>query len=477
MNKVEPAGSTFFYSFLVFLLLAPLYKGGNRVLPLLLLEIAAVGFIFVVAGVQRAPLALPRTLLAAIAILLVYPLIQLLPLPDALWRVLPGHAEYAVVLERFATDGMSSVRRAISIVPGATEFGWLALLPPLACLLAVLRLQPDHVRLLLLSMVIFAGGEALLGLLQVGLGGDSIFYLRNDQAYGTAVGTFVNRNHLAGMLGMTLPVAVGWIAYSIRHGRHQRKGGAPRSPVTETLSQRLLVFALAVLILLCLFFTRSRAGMATAFVGLACSSIVLTRMRTGAKSARLVVPSLIAVGIVLAVAIGIAPILERFEPRELTLSEGGRGGLFMATARAAIDFLPFGSGLSTFAEVFPRYQVMNLGGIAQYAHNDYLQAFMELGLAAPVIVALMLGAYAKRIVELLRAEGSRSFALLQLGAGMGMLPTILHSMFDFALHIPADAMWFATLAGVLFHEGVDPRARIDGERRGRHPGDAPEFAP
>jgi hypothetical protein len=30
-------------------------------------------------------------------------------------------------------------------------------------------------------------------------------------------------------------------------------------------------------------------------------------------------------------------------------------------------------------------------------------------------------------------------------------------MFDFALHMPADAMWFATLAGVMFHEGVEER--------------------
>jgi hypothetical protein len=69
------------------------------------------------------------------------------------------------------------------------------------------------------------------------------------------------------------------------------------------------------------------------------------------------------------------------------------------------------------------------------------------------------------MVEFLRAEGGRSFTLLQLGAGLGLLPMILHSLFDFALHIPADAMWFATLAGVLFHKGVGPREHIDGEVR------------
>ena len=74
-------------------------------------------------------------------------------------------------------------------------------------------------------MAVFTGVEGLLGLLQVGAGGDSIFYLRNDQAFGTATGTFVNRDHFAAMLAMMLPVIVGLLVFDIRHGRHGRGGG------------------------------------------------------------------------------------------------------------------------------------------------------------------------------------------------------------------------------------------------------------
>ena len=105
IEKVEPAGSTFFFLFVVFVIGAPLYKASNRPLPLLLLELAAIGFLFVLArrGVARAALeALPRSLTVALVILFAYPLVQLVPLPEFLWRVLPGHAEYATVLERFA---------------------------------------------------------------------------------------------------------------------------------------------------------------------------------------------------------------------------------------------------------------------------------------------------------------------------------------------------------------------------------------
>ncbi len=73
---------------------------------------------------------------------------------------------------------------------------------------------------------------------------------------------------------------------------------------------------------------------------------------------------------------------------------------------------------------------------------------------APVIVGLLLAAYAARMTHLLRDAGGHRFTLLQIGAGLGLLPMILHSLFDFPLHMPANAMWFATLAGILFRGTV-----------------------
>jgi O-antigen ligase len=463
-------GSTFFYSFVLFLLLAPLYKGGNRALPLLLLELAAIGFLLALTLRRQGPdaglrpgwgpgsipgpglQALPRPLLVALGLLLVYPLLQLVPLPDALWRALPGHAEYIAVLERFASPDTGLAGRPISVVPVATEFGWLALLPPLACLVVVRALAPADVVRLLLAMAVFTGVHGLLGLLQVGAGGGSVLYLGNVYAHGMATGTFVNRGHFAAMLAMMLPVIVGLLLFDIRQGR--RGGRRRRGAEANVVSQRALMFASAVLILLSLFFTRSRAGIATALVGLAFSSILLVRARAGLRHGNLIVGALVVVGIALAALIGLAPILERFEPDQLRLSGEGRFAIYAATIRAAIEFLPFGSGLSTFASVFPRFQSGVFGGYIDYAHNDYLQFFMEVGLVAPVIVALLLAAYVMRMGELLRRDRARSFTVLQIAAGVGLLPMMLHSLFDFALHMPANAMWFATLAGVMLHPGV-----------------------
>jgi O-antigen ligase len=454
------------------LLLAPLFKAGNRPLPLLLLELAAIAFLFTIVALRRLPTRLPRLLLAGAGILLLYPLVQIIPIPEFIWRELPGHAEYATVLEQFAAGGWVGPWRAISIVPSATEYGWLALLPPIACFCAVLTLSPDQCARLLLFLAVAAGAQALLGLLQIGPAGGGLLYLGNEEpGQRVAIGTFVNRNHLAGMLSMTLPVIVGLLVYSMRPGRYTGKRRPARMLTSEAIAQRTLLFASAVLILLCLLFTRSRAGIASGFAGLASAAIVLVRARAAVvgtsrtKAASYVVAGIVVAAVVAALVIGAAPIVRGLDPRAVQTDADFRWSIYAASMHAALEFLPLGSGLSTFANIFPRFQFGDLGGFIDYAHNDYLQALLELGLAGPAFIILLLVAYGLRLIELLLDEGGRSFTLLQIAAALGMLPMMLHSLFDFAIHMPANAMWFATLAGVVFHKGVAPRDNGHRERR------------
>ena len=449
----------FFWTLVAFVLAAPLYKGGNRALPLLALELAAIALLFALAlrrarGVPYPPL--PRLVVAALAILVLYPLLQLVPLPESWWRALPGRSDYAALIDAFAGPDAGGASRAISLVPAATRYGWLAMLPPLAAMLAVRALAPGQVVTLLAAMTVLAGLQGLVGLLQVAGGDGSILYLGNRDTYGTATGTFVNRNHLAAMLAMTLPVVVGLVLYQRRRGR---RGGLWRDASGANLvAQRAIVFASAALVLLCLVFTRSRAGIAFALVGLACSSILLARARVGTAHARLVVGGLVVVGLAIAALIGLAPVLERMEPGELRLSGEGRLALYAATLRAAVEFLPFGSGLSTYAAVFPRFQHDVGGAYYDYAHNDYLQLVVETGLAGAAAIALLLAAYAGRMIELVLRGSDRSFTLLQIAAGVGLLPVVLHGTVDFALHMPGNAVWFAALAGVMLHPGAPDRA-------------------
>jgi len=150
--------------------------------------------------------------------------------------------------------------------------------------------------------------------------------------------------------------------------------------------------------------------------------------------------------------VGLTPILERFAPDELSLSYEGRARIAVATMRAGLEFLPLGSGLGTFADVFRRYQDEGITGFIDHAHNDYAEAFLELGVAGLAIVAVLLLAYAVRWGALLRRGGSRSLGFLQASAGLSMAALAIHGGFDFNFHIPANAIYFSFLSAVFFYE-------------------------
>jgi hypothetical protein len=57
-----------------------------------------------------------------------------------------------------------------------------------------------------------------------------------------------------------------------------------------------------------------------------------------------------------------------------------------------------------------------------------------------------------------RDRSSRRLRFMQAGAGLGMLAMLLHGLFDFNFHIPANAIYFSFLAGVFFFIPSSDRA-------------------
>jgi O-antigen ligase len=159
----------------------------------------------------------------------------------------------------------------------------------------------------------------------------------------------------------------------------------------------------------------------------------------------------------LAAYVGLTPIVERFAPGEVSLGYEGRAVIARGTIDAALDFLPLGSGLGTFADVFPRYQAERMPGYVGHAHNDYLEAFLELGMAGLAAMALLAFAYFAGWRRLAQEGAMRSLTLLRGGAGLGMAAVLAHGALDFNFHIPANAVAFSFLAGIFFlTRGEDP---------------------
>ena len=133
-------------------------------------------------------------------------------------------------------------------------------------------------------------------------------------------------------------------------------------------------------------------------------------------------------------------------------------------------FWPWGSGAGTFESVFPRFQAPQSLGYVEYAHNDYAQILMELGLPglliAVALLALVLGQLrALRLAY--RAEGRFSRALaLRSYCGVAAAALLVHSAVEFNMHIPALAITAAFLVGVYLRPLAPYSTRTD--RRHTH---------
>jgi O-antigen ligase len=214
---------------------------------------------------------------------------------------------------------------------------------------------------------------------------------------------------------------------------------------------------LAIVLLIALLLSRSRAGIAAGLVAFALA--ILALVWRGATVQVKVALALVAAGaVVMGGFIGLTPALERFAPDAFSMEYRSRMELAGATLKAAFDFLPFGSGLGTFADLFRRYQGGRITGFADHAHNDYAELILELGVAGLAIIVLLGAAYALRWRSVWRERGSRRRRLLQIAAGLGMLAMILHGLFDFNFHIPANAIFFSLLAGIFFFTPSEDRA-------------------
>jgi putative inorganic carbon (HCO3(-)) transporter len=108
----------------------------------------------------------------------------------------------------------------------------------------------------------------------------------------------------------------------------------------------------------------------------------------------------------------------------------------------------FGCGLGGYETAFSRFKISGVLVTDDFVHNDYLQLLAELGLLGFVIgaaLAFSVVRMASRSAVNTSDPEARYFAV----ACAGALSTIaLHSLADFNLYIPANAMLLAWIAGM-----------------------------
>jgi O-antigen ligase len=446
------------------LVFAPLIKGGNRPLPLLILELTAIVLLFLLLLRPGFGQHLSRPLLVALGALIALPLVQLLPLPEFLWNWLPGRALYADAL---TAVGRAPNYRTLSLIPGATESALLVLLVPLTVFLATVSTSQAQLRQLINLFIGLAVLQAVIGLAQFGTGSLTVFWPPAEGKIGSAYGTYPNYDHFAGFLEMALPLALALIIAHIDIGSHK----PPRSQRRQNFRQRLAqlfasgirfnavaIYAGAALaILLGLIFSRSRTAIALVMLGILLCALIFGSRVGGQRSTRLVTLFTV-IGFALALEIGLAPVLTRFADGGLV--DYTRLSIFAGTIQGIREFFPFGSGLGTYPAVFRGFQPGDVPYFVNHAHNDYLEWLFEGGLAIAILLLAFLLLYILRWREIWPSGEERwaPIAFVRIAAGISLLLIGLHGLIDFNLHIPANALFFAFVAGIFFHPGSGSRS-------------------
>lgn len=371
---------------------------------------------------ERARLAAaPAALLAGLALLAA---LQSLPLPGAaVARLSPRRA----ALEREALDGLvlpDGGARALSVNPDRTAdhaIRWAAAAMVFAAAALWSRRRRDA-RVVLGIVAATAAVEAAIGL-----------------ANGT--GTFVNRNHLGGLLAMGLLAAAGLAAdrashvavpaYPTRTARISAAFNHPRFWQAAIAGGMVLISALGLVV------STSRGAALGAGAG-AVAMILLSRR------SKVVLAALVAAAAAVA-WIEIDPLKRRMA--EISFEDGSGVSyptLFRIAWETFREFPALGAGIGTYLETSAaRWPETAGANYALFAHNDYLDTLAGGGVVGGL---LLIGAVASILaVGLKRARTSP----LAAGALGGLVALALQANAGFNFQMPGNLIPFAALAGAL----------------------------
>ena len=434
------------------LITAPLMRGGNRHVAMIVLEAIALMFLlnlWIRLVMQKHtgshnPSTSGHIVLMCVIVLSPFwlALVYLVPVPVEIWSMLAGRDIYSHLITE---TGIPASSWTLSLVADATIASLLGGLPLIAAFLAGYFCRLDQLKLLFTFVVVIALLQVLLGILQVSGGPKSTLYVGaiiSDRP----MGTFANPNHFANYIAMAT-VAYLWLGRDSLLQRNPETLAAYRPAGRTTI---ILWVAGGVFLVLGMFISRSRGALLTGLPAVLLGVCVVALM-DGVFTLRFTLGLLVGIVAASVSFIGWDFILFRFDPEMMTNDAKVRGLLVSTTLNGAAAFWPLGAGWGSYFAVYPRFQSAMTSAYVDYAHHDFVQMLFEGGMFAVVLWMCSLWLMVKRAVCLIRSwlanRGSSPDEIASAICGIGFLGFLLHSLVEFNMHIPANSILGALFAG------------------------------
>lgn len=379
------------------------------------------------------------------------PVLQLLPLPPAIWQALPGRE---IEVQALALVGAEQRWMPFSMSPGLTLSALLALLPPAVMLLLTASLSRGGRSTMVAVIATVSLASLVIGAGQLGGGeGNSLRFYVPD--VGFLNGFQANHNATADVL------LIGMVAFAASLRDHADRPLPSRLATSyrlALLAGGCLLFSLGV------FFTASRMGMALLPVALAGVAAIAwpwlrfeRRTFALAGSAFIVLAALVTL---LAWRNGaVDRVLGRFD-----FENEFRPQLWQDTLYAIRQYFPLGVGIGGFVPAFmaaERLEVVDVS-MPNRAHNDYLELVLEAGLPGTlVLTAISMILLRLALVSWRKPPaGSRAQSIFAITT---LAVIALHSLTDYPLRSMSLAFVAAVCAGLMIpvRGGEGPKVEHD----------------
>lgn len=456
-----------FYGLLALLAWAPLPLGSNRpwAWPILVVGGGLLAMLWL-AGYLRGQFDLPaafrraRWALAAGMLWLLLPGLQLAPLPADWVLVLSPAAHEAHTLVAAAMGHPLAASLTLSVDPHATRDFWFksAAYGGIFCLTLLTVDTPRRVELLLKTLVISGTLQALYASVMVLSELEYGFFIKKFVGQGTATGTFVNRNHLAGYLNLCLAAGIGLMIAKLGgeavHSWRQRL----RSIVRLLLGEKTRLRIYLIVMVIALVLTRSRMGNTAFFAGtLIVGAIGLLLMRNAPRSTMLFLTSVVVLDIlIVGTWFGVDQVAKRIQQTEVSTTTDNllpaehRDEVDQLALKYARDYWLTGSGGGTFYVTFPAYSSSGVTGFYDHAHNDYLQLLTETGVIGLGLCTLIVVLATWQALRALRRRHDPLMRGAAFGVALAICWLAIHSTVDFNMQIPANAFTLSVLLALAW---------------------------
>lgn len=300
---------------------------------------------------------------------------------------------------------------------------------------------------------------SLFGIIQHFTSAGKVYWFRELEGGGDPFGPYVNRNHFAGFVELTLPTSLALLVF-----RGVRRDLFPMTGL------------LAIVPVSALILSGSRGGIISFVFQIGVLGL-LARSRRGPEGPYMASLAIVALAAIALIAwIGAGKAIERFSmlrPGEVPAAR--RVNMLRNTLHIFLDHPLKGTGLGTFIVAYPPYETAYDGKVVNHTHNDYAETLAETGLLGGLCGAgflIVLFREAKRNFEADQGHFSRALHAGAIAAACGLL---LHSFVDFNLHIPSNALLFLLQSYLVTSTPLPSEAPAIRQRmrhRAHHPSEA-----